>query len=218
MSQGTWGPPQGGPPQGGPPQGGWGGGMQGGGGMPPGGGGYGGPPPGYPPQQQQPYGGPPPGYPQGGGGGGGGGIGRMATHALIGGAIGGVISGIPVLGALNCCFCLLNIAGVGIGLSMFLKANPQDKVSGGEAAGAGAISGAVAGFIASIMTLITNLALGPIMASFYRTLPPDLRRAMVQSAASGIIGIPINLVMFTAFGALGGFLLMQIFWKDRLQA
>ncbi|MEO5728628.1 MAG: hypothetical protein ABI134_28975 [Byssovorax sp.] len=39
---------------------------------------------------------------------------------------------------------------------------------------------------------------------------------MRQTAGGGILGIPVSIVMFSAMGALGGFLAMQLFWKDRL--
>jgi hypothetical protein len=160
----------------------------------------------------------PVGYGGGGGGSGGsgGGIGRLAPTALIGGAVGGVLSAIPLFNVLNCCFCLLNLVGVGIGLAMFFRSNPNEKINAGEAAASGAISGALAGVISSILGVITNLVLGPLLFSMYSSFPRELRQAMRQSAASGIIGIPVSVLMFTAIGALGGFLAMQLFWKDRL--
>jgi hypothetical protein len=109
------------------------------------------------------------------------------------------------------------MAGVAIGLSMYFKANEQDRITGGEAAGFGAMAGGVAGLIAGIFSLIINLLVGgAMMASVYRSLPPEVAKAMASATAGGIIGIPINLVLFSAFGALGGFLAMQLFFKDRL--
>jgi hypothetical protein len=119
---------------------------------------------------------------------------------------------------LNCCFCLLNLVGVAIGLGIFFKSNPNEKINAGEAAASGAISGGVAGVISSIMNVIINLILGPLLWSLYSSFPRELRQAMRQSAASGIIGIPVSVLMFTGIGALGGFLAMQLFWKDRLAA
>jgi hypothetical protein len=162
--------------------------------------------------------GPPGGGFGGGSGGGAGGIGRLAGPAVIGGVVGGVLSAVPLLNVLNCCFCLLSLAGVALGLGMFLRSNPTDKVSAGEAAASGAISGAVAGVISSILGMITNLILGSVLASLYSSFPRELRQAMVQRAAGGILMIPVSLMIFTATGALGGFLAMQLFWKDRLAA
>jgi len=113
---------------------------------------------------------------------------------------------------------LLNLVGVGAGLAIFFKQNPNEKINAGEAAASGAISGGVAGVLSSIMNVITNLVLGPLLWSMYSSFPSELRQAMRQSASSGIIGIPVSVIMFTAIGALGGFLAMQLFWKDRLAA
>jgi len=135
---------------------------------------------------------------------------------LIGGVIGGVLSSIPIISLLNCCFCLPNMAGVAIGLSMFLKSHPQDNLSAGEAAGGGAMAGAVAGLIAGILGLIMNMIVGGMMAGFYRSMPPQFARAMAQATAGGVMAIPLNLFLYGAMGALGGFLAMQLFFKDRL--
>lgn len=127
-----------------------------------------------------------------------------------------MLSAIPVLNWLNCCFCLLNIAGVAIGLSMYLKANPTENITSSDAAGAGAISGATAGLISGIVGMIMNLIVGGIMTAMYRSLPPDVARAMAQSSAMGVGGIPVSIILYGAFGALGGVLSMQLFFKDRL--
>ena len=127
-----------------------------------------------------------------------------------------MLSAIPLLNMLNCCFCLLNLVGVGIGIGMHLKSNPTDKLNAGEAAAAGAISGAVAGLIASIASVIVNLILGSILWRMYSSFPRELRDAMRASAGGGVLGIPVSIMMFAAMGALGGFLAMQLFWKDRL--
>ncbi len=143
-------------------------------------------------------------------------MGRFTKTAVIGGVIGGVLSGIPLLGILNCCFCMLNIVGAAIGISMYLKQNPGENISNGDAAISGSISGAVAGLISGVLTFLTSLALGSMMAGFYRSLPSGAGRMMLQSGARGAVGIVVNPFLYAAFGALGGFLAMQIFFKDRL--
>ncbi|MFO0588896.1 MAG: hypothetical protein U0441_15205 [Polyangiaceae bacterium] len=238
---GGWGPPPGGAPPGGAPPGGappggFGGPPPGGYGAPPGapppGGGYGAPPPGG-----GGFGGPPGGGwappPQGGAPGGGGfnpygapaggpqqtGAGRFFKTAAIGGAIGGVLSAIPLLGALNCCFCLLVQGGSIIGVNMYLKENPQERLSSGDAATSGAMSGAIAGVIAGVLQMLISLITGGAanMAQIMRQLPPDVARSVgpLMMGGASIIGIIISVIIFTAFGALGGFLGMTLFFKDR---
>jgi hypothetical protein len=82
-------------------------------------GGQGGQGDGFGPPQGNPFAPPPIGAP-------GQGFGRFGKYIAIGGLIGGVLSSIPLLNLLNCCFCLLVVVGVAGGLSMHLSANPDD--------------------------------------------------------------------------------------------
>ncbi len=230
---GGWGPPPGGAPPGGAPPGGFGGPPPG---APPGGGGYGAPPGAPPPGGG--YGAPPPGGgwappPQGGNPGGGfnpygapgaggpqqTGAGRFLKTAAIGGAIGGVLSSIPVLNWLNCCFCLLVMGGSIIGIQLYLKENPQEMLSNGDAATSGAMSGAVTGLIYGILSLLISLIFGGAanMAQVMRQLPPDMQRSVgpLLAGGAGILSILFSVVVYTAFGALGGFLGIALFFKDR---
>ena len=56
---------------------------------------------------------------------------------MVGGLIIGVLSTVPMLSVVNCCFCLLNIGGVLGGMAMHVKRTPDDKMSMGEAGGFG---------------------------------------------------------------------------------
>src|SRR5262245_19190628 len=115
MSQGGWG---------GNPGGGWG---------PPGGpppsGGYGPPGPGYGVPPGPPQGPPPPTVRAG--------VGRLLKTAFIGGVIGGVLSIIPILEYANCCFCLLNMIGAGLGVVIYLKRHPGENITNGDALASG---------------------------------------------------------------------------------
>ncbi len=199
MSQGWGQGPQGGVPQ----QGGYG---------PPPGQGYG-PPPGqgYTPPPGQGHT-PPPGQ---GGGGASGGFGRFVPGIILGGVLSGVLSMIPLLNLLNCCFCLLNVGGVLGGLAMHMNRAPNDKVSMGEAAGFGAAAGAIGGVMMVLGSMLMNLALGALLADLYRSISPDLARQMQASAAMSILALPIYAVLFGGFGALGGVVGISVFWKDR---
>jgi hypothetical protein len=138
--------------------------------------------------------------------------------AAIGGVIGGILSAIPVLNWLNCCFCLLNLGGAAIGINMYLKEHEGENLSNGDAAISGAVSGAVAGLIAGIGGLVTSLVLGSLLVGLYKNLPSGAAGAMSQMGARGAFGIIIDPPLYAAFGALGGFLSMQLFFKDRLRS
>ncbi len=137
--------------------------------------------------------------------------------AVIGGVIGGVLSSIPLLSLLNCCFCLLNMAGAAIGISMYLSAHPGEKISSGDAAISGTVSGAVTGVVYAVSTVIMNMAIGSMLANVYASMPPQVRANFIRMTAGGFFSfgaVPI----YAGFGALGGFLAMQLFFKDRLKS
>jgi hypothetical protein len=128
-----------------------------------------------------------------------------------------VLSSIPILSALNCCFCLLNMAGAAIGLSLYFKERPNEKISNGDAAGSGAISGAVAGLISGIVGLVKSLLMNPgAFRELERQLPPDLRpMAKTLLMGGGAIGLIVGPLIYAAFGALGGYLAMQVMFKEK---
>jgi hypothetical protein len=168
--------------------------------------GYGPPPDPYTPPG---FGGPPP--PESSG------VGRLLKTALIGGAIGGVLSAIPILKFLNCCFCLLNMGGAAVGVSMYLKEHPTEKITNGDALASGAISGGLAGLIAAICELVVNLLVGTALSGTYRkALPHDVSRLMVKLAGQGVIGVVTAPLFYAVFGSLAGFLALQLFFKDRI--
>lgn len=145
-------------------------------------------------------------------------FGRLGKHILIGALISGVASGIPLLNILNCCFCLLNMAGIVLALSMYLKSAPGDSVSMGEAAGFGAAAGAGAGVIAGVLGLITSRMMASLLTSVLSNAPAQMKSQLAASSAMGVIIIPVDAVLYAAFGALGGILGMALFFKDRKRA
>lgn len=219
-------------------QGGYGGGGYGGSGngSPPGGwgpppGGYGSPggqPP-QPPSWGQPPGGynPPPGWGPPPGFGGqppqrkSGGPERFLKAAAIGGAIGGVASSLPVLNLLNCCFCLLNMAGAAAAVGMYLKDNPSERITSGDAAMCGGFAGMIAGVVVGILGVVMQVVAGSALMALYghlaTVLPPDVIAKMTMQAGWSIAYIPLYVILYGLFGALGGFLSLNLFFKDRIE-
>lgn len=192
--QGPYGSPQGyGPPPQQPP--GWG--------PPPPG--WGPPPPGWGPPQA-PKGGPE----------------RFLKAALIGGAIGGVASSLPILNLLNCCFCLLNMGGAAMAVGIHLKDNPAERLDNGDAALCGGFAGMMAGVVVGVLGFLMQLVMGSALAAVYSSLasilPPDVISKMMMQTGTSILYIPIYVLLYGAFGALGGFLSMHLFFKDRTAA
>jgi hypothetical protein len=145
-------------------------------------------------------------------------VGRFVKTAVIGGVIGGVLSAIPLVKMLNCCFCLLNMGGAAIGLSLYLKEHPEEKISNGDAAVSGALSGVVAGLITGVVSFVLYLVVGPALMQAYKNLPSDVRAPLIALfAGGGVTSIVVTPFFYGAFGALGGFLSMQVMFKDRLK-
>lgn len=144
------------------------------------------------------------------------GFARFQKHILIGAVISGIPSGIPILNCLNCLFCLINMAGVVLALSMYLKANPDELLTPADSALFGLAAGAGAGLISSIMGIAFTALFSSLIASLMTHLP-EASRSMAFSSAGSLMMLPVNMVLYAAFGALGAFLGMQFFFKNRIR-
>jgi hypothetical protein len=143
----------------------------------------------------------------------------FAVKAAIGGIVGGILSSIPILNMLNCCFCLLNGAGAGLGVHLHLKSDPAVKMSSSQAAASGAISGVIAGIMASVSGALVMLIMGSFAEGFYRDLglPRDFVEQMTATNAMSLISsFCTNMVTYPAFGAIFGVLTLNMMHKERM--
>lgn len=145
-----------------------------------------------------------------------GGVGRFVKSALIGGLVGGFVSAIPLVNVLNCCFCLLNVGGVALGLHLYLQAHPDEGINQGESALFGGIAGAVAGLVASVVGFLLTLFVRSVTASLYSSLPPDLARSFASTGAESLVAVPGYIAAYGAMGAIGGVVSMHLFFKNRI--
>ena len=153
------------------------------------------------------------------------GFGRFTKYIILGGIFGGLLSAIPILSCINCLFCLLNIAGIVFALSLYLKANPNDMLTNGESALFGLSAGAVAGVICGITNAIIGVLFGSALVEMLEGLVADLPEAasvytssyIEGMAAASFLSILLSTVLFAAFGALGTFLGMKLFFKARIR-
>ncbi len=159
------------------------------------------------------------------------GAGGFAGSALKGGLIGGILSSIPLLNILNCCFCLLNVGGAAAGISFHLNADPDQKMSNADAAVSGALSGAVTGVcyatIGQILSFLFNLVFGGLMMSilamFGEAMEPILAQYAAQTGAGvlGIFvgmgwGICVGVPIYAVIGAVAGVATLNFGFKDRV--
>jgi hypothetical protein len=148
------------------------------------------------------------------------GIARFTKHMILGAVFGGVASTVPFLNFLNCLFCIVNIAGIVLALWMYLKAFPEDRLTTTESIVFGAIAGAGAGLIAGIGGILVGMVTGPAIAAMFANMPNGGQLAPFFANTTigcmSFLMIPVNMAVFAAFGLLGTFLAMKLFFKDRI--
>src|SRR5262245_9480899 len=79
--------------------------------------------------------------------------GDLLMSSLVAGDTFGVVSGVPILGAINCLCCSL-ILGAGATASFLLIRSSQEPVDYGRAA----LAGGLAGLVAAPVWVVTSLA------------------------------------------------------------
>ncbi|MGH9942630.1 MAG: hypothetical protein ACRD9R_09790 [Pyrinomonadaceae bacterium] len=130
--------------------------------------------------------------------------------AVIGGAIIGVLSIIPLVG--SCCI-LWALAGGAVAVFMYLK-NSNAPFTTGD----GATLGAMAGGVGALIYLIIGLPMAMIMgvAQMQQALEQaGVRDFPLGGTALTIVGMIIVAVMLVIFGLLGGLIGAAIFGKNR---
>ena len=145
----------------------------------------------------------------------------------IGGVIGGVLSSIPCLSTLNCCFCLLAGLGGYLSVRLWLDADASTKLSTSDAALLGAGSGAIAGAITAVLSAIVSLITGPMQQQMMIDMLSELDvdpslLAMVDQSGSGAfaalcVGLAINPLLYGLFGSLWGIAGASILHKERME-
>jgi len=150
----------------------------------------------------------------------------LLVPALIGGAVAGVLSGIPLLG---CLCCLWIIGGAMLAASLAAK-----NYSVSMKAGDGAILGALVGIVAAVVDSLVGLPLQSLnlqlmqrfmerLSEFSSQLPGNWRDLVQQgvnnnSIAFFLLDLVIKAVVFVALGALGGIIGASLFGKKTAPA
>jgi hypothetical protein len=145
----------------------------------------------------------------------------MFVPALIGGAIAGVLSGIPFLN----CLCCLWIIGGAILASYILSKNSPVALTAGD----GAIVGIFTGIVAAVIDAIISIPLAAInrevimnimekIGEYADDIPAGLETWLEGGGAATtlsmqMIGLLISAVVFAALGALGGIIGISLFGK-----
>jgi len=146
---------------------------------------------------------------------------EMFIPALIGGAVAGIISGIPVVG----CFCCIWVIGGAILAAYLLVKDSPVALSSGD----GAIVGVFTGIVAAVVYSIVNILLKDLNREFFQKLiervaeymeemPPGFEEMLegggIETSVPGFfLGLVVSAIVFSAFGALGGIIGISLFGK-----
>jgi len=144
----------------------------------------------------------------------------LFAPALIGGAVAGLLSAIPLV---NCLCCLWVIGGGALAAFLWTKDLP-----GRPTAGEGALVGAFAGVVAAVIDSLISIPFAALNATFFRRVFERLSN-YVEEMPSGweqwfdrsgpfhigwfLVGLVIVSALFAVLGALGGILGQSLFGR-----
>ncbi len=148
--------------------------------------------------------------------------------ALIGGLFIGVLSALPIIGALNVCCCAWVIGG-GIVTAYLMQNASAIAITVGDGALGGLIAGLIGAAVHAVLSIPILLIMGPLQARFMqqfmenaRDMPEGLRvfmqRGMFGGAGAAIVFIStfmIWLVLGAIFATIGGMIGAAIFSRGK---
>jgi hypothetical protein len=144
--------------------------------------------------------------------------------ALIAGAVAGLLSGLPIVGAGNCLCCLWIVGGAAVAVKL-LMAGPA---AGPLKAGDGAVVGALTGIVAAVVDTLIKIPLQPYNLELARRILDtlDLESGMpagLEGLFSGatarlspgwlLVGLFVSAAVYAVMGALGGVIGVSLFGR-----
>jgi hypothetical protein len=147
----------------------------------------------------------------------------MFVPALIGGAVAGVLSGMPIIN----CLCCLWIIGGGVLAAYFLTKESSVALTAGDGAIVGIFSGIIAAFVEIVVDIpfraVNEKIIRGMMdrfSQYYEDMPSGWESWMERGDFEGtviwsVLGLVVSIVIFSAFGALGGIIGISLFGKKK---
>lgn len=144
--------------------------------------------------------------------------------ALIGGALIGIISAIPVLSLVNCFCCAGVIIGGVLAVNLYHKNLGGLELTSSEGVTLGLMAGASGALISTILaTMISGGVKHQIdkILEYSSELPPEAEDALIRIQEMGgdlfftIVGLVFSLVVFSIFGIIGGLIAVSIIKKKQ---
>jgi hypothetical protein len=150
----------------------------------------------------------------------------MLMPAVWGGLAIGILSALPIVGALNLCCCLWVVTG-GLLASYILQSNTDAPIAIGDSTIVGLMSGLVGAFVYGFISIPVNLLMGPLqqramsrLADVLPNLPPEVRDALSSAGsaemvvAGAVMGFVAMLLAGAIFATAGG-LLGYVFFRKK---
>jgi len=144
--------------------------------------------------------------------------------ALIGGAVMGTLSALPIINVGNCC-CLWLVSG-GAVAAYVLQQNQEAPITPGDGTLAGLLAGIVGAFIYLVLSIPIAILMAPMMRAMMDRImsdsagmPPEFRQyagPYMRGAFGVVFGFIIVLVFGAIFSTLGGLLGAAIFRKKEM--
>ena len=136
----------------------------------------------------------------------------VVTVAVVGGAT-AIISSLPLVNFLNCVLCAWVWAGGAAGV-WFYQRQAKTTVTSAQGAGIGALTGLVAALLGAILGFLFNgLGIG-LMTFADSGASQDLFGSLLGVGILQGLGLLFTIVLYPAFGALGGVIGQSIFKKS----
>lgn len=146
--------------------------------------------------------------------------------ALIAGAVAGVLSGLPFIGAANCLCCLWIVGGAALAAKLLADRTPF-LLKAGDGAVVGALTGLTAAVVDAIVTIPLrsfNMELARRLLEKVSQMGGEMPSGMNDLFNSGgtlspgwfLLGLFVSAAVFTVVGTLGGIIGVSLFGKKGL--
>jgi hypothetical protein len=145
--------------------------------------------------------------------------------ALIGGALIGIISAIPIISLINCFCCAGVVIGGIVAVHLYNKNLGGLELTSSEGVVIGLMAGASGALISTILTsMITGGVKNQInkILEYSNEIPPELQDALIRIQEMGgnlffvIVGLVFSLIIFSIFGIIGGLIGVSLFRKKQI--
>jgi hypothetical protein len=145
--------------------------------------------------------------------------------ALIGGAVIGIISAIPIVNFINCFCCAGVIIGGIVAVRQYQKNLGALELTSSEGMTLGLMAGASGALISTILTaMITGGVKRQIdkILEYSSEMPPEIEDALIRIQDMGgemffiIVGLVFSLIIYSIFGIIGGLIAVSVLKKKQI--